>query len=55
MLPALFEKYRTTGVDEISDLRIFRSPPFFLEMWQAHGVARRFGSLPNLQLNLAEL
>jgi len=54
VLLALLEKYRATGVDEISDPRIFRLPPFF-EMGQAPGVARRFGSLPKLQSNLAEL
>ena len=54
VLLALLEKYRAVGVDEISDPRIFRLPPFF-EMGQAPGVARRFGSLPKLQLNLAEL
>jgi len=48
------EKFRATGVDEISDPRIFRLPPFF-EMGQAPGVARRFGSSPRLQENLAEL
>jgi type I restriction enzyme R subunit len=54
VLLALLEKYRATGVDEISDPRIFRLPPFF-EMGQAPGVARRFGSLQKLQANLVEL
>lgn len=54
VLLALLEKYRAAGVDEISDPRIFRLPPFF-EMGQAPGVARRFGSLSKLQANLAEL
>jgi len=54
VLLALLEKYRATGVDEISDPRIFRLPPFF-EMGQAPGVARRFGSLQKLQTNLIEL
>jgi len=54
VLLALLEKYRATGVDEISDPRVFRLPPFF-EMGQAPGVARRFGSPPKLQANLAKL
>ena len=51
---ALLEKYRALGIDEISDPRIFRLPPF-LEMGQAPGVAQRFGSLPNLQRSLSEM
>lgn len=54
VLLALLEKYRATGVDEISDPRIFRLPPFF-EMGQTPGVARRFGSLPALQEKLVDL
>jgi len=54
VLLALLEKYRATGVDEISDPRIFRLPPFF-EMGQAPGIARHFGSLPKLQANLVKL
>jgi hypothetical protein len=54
VLLALLEKYRATGVDEISDPRIFRLPPFF-EMGQAPGVARSFGSLPVLQEKFADL
>lgn len=54
VLLALLEKYRAVGIEEISDPRIFRLPPFF-EMGQAPGVARRFGSLPVLQEKLANL
>jgi type I restriction enzyme R subunit len=54
VLLALLEKYRATGIEEISDPRIFRLPPF-IEMGQAPGVARRFGSLPILQEKLADL
>jgi type I restriction enzyme, R subunit len=54
VLLALLEKYRATGIEEISDPRIFRLPPF-IEMGQAPGVARRFGSLPALQEKLADL
>ena len=54
VLLALLEKYRPTGVDEISDPRIFRLPPFF-EMGQAPGVVPHFGSLQKLQANLVEL
>jgi len=54
VLLALLEKYRATGVEEISDPRIFRLPPFF-EMGQAPGIARRFGSLTSLQEKLADL
>jgi len=54
VLLALLEKYRAVGIEEISDPRIFRLPPFF-EMGQAPGVALRFGSLPALQEKLADL
>ncbi|MDD5368047.1 MAG: DEAD/DEAH box helicase family protein [Anaerolineaceae bacterium] len=54
VLLALLEKYRAVGIEEISDPRIFRLPPFF-EMGQAPGVARRFGSLANLQSRLNEM
>jgi type I restriction enzyme, R subunit len=54
VLLALLEKYRATGIEEISDPRIFRLPPF-IEMGQAPGVARRFGSLPVLQEKMADL
>ena len=54
VLLSLLEKYRPTGVYEISDPRIFRFPPFF-DMGQAHIVARRFGSLQKLQANLVEI
>ena len=51
---ALVDKYRSAGIDEISDARVFRLPPF-LEMGQAPGVVRRFGSTEKLQDSLQEL
>jgi hypothetical protein len=54
VLLGLGEKYRATGIEEISDPRIFRLQPF-IKMGQAPGVARRFGSLPILQEKLADL
>ena len=50
----LLDKYRSAGIDEICDPRIFRLSPF-LEMGQAPGVVRRFGSMPKLQQSLAEM
>lgn len=51
---ALVDKYRAAGIDEISDARVFRLPPF-LEMGQAPGVVRRFGSTERLQESLREM
>lgn len=51
---ALVDKYRAAGIDEISDARVFRLPPF-LEMGQAPGVTRRFGSTERLQRSLREM
>ncbi len=45
---ALVDKYRAAGIEEIADARVFRLPPF-LEMGQAPGVVRRFGSIERLQ------
>lgn len=54
MLLALLDKYRAVGIEEIADARVFRLPPF-LEMGQAPGVVRRFGSTERLQQSLREL
>ena len=51
---ALVDKYRAAGIDEISVARVFRLPPF-LEMGQAPGVVRRFGSTERLQDSLREM
>lgn len=51
---ALVEKYRAVGIDEVSDPRIFRLSPF-LEMGQAPGVARRFGSAVALRQSVDEI
>ena len=48
------DKYRAAGIEEISDARVFRLPPF-LEMGQAPGVVRRFGSTAVLQNSLHEM
>ena len=53
VLLALLDKYRAAGIEEISDPRIFRLPPFF-EMGQAPGVARRFGSIHLLQKKISD-
>lgn len=50
----LVDKYRAAGIEEISDARVFRLPPF-LEMGQAPGVVRRFGSTERLQESLREM
>lgn len=51
---ALVDKYRAVGIEEVSDARIFRLPPF-LEMGQAPGVVRRFGSTERLQESLRQM
>lgn len=51
---ALVDKYRAAGIDEISDARVFRLPPF-LEMGQAPGVVHRFGTTERLQEGLREM
>lgn len=51
---SLVDKYRAAGIEEISDARVFRLPPF-LEMGQAPGVVRRFGSTGALQNSLNEM
>ncbi|MCS6841147.1 MAG: DEAD/DEAH box helicase family protein [Roseiflexaceae bacterium] len=54
VLLALLDKYRAAGIEEIADARVFRLPPF-LQMGQAPGVVRRFGSTERLQQSLREL
>jgi type I restriction enzyme R subunit len=51
---ALVDKYRAAGIEEITDARVFRLPPF-LEMGQAPGVVQRFGSTKILQDSLREM
>jgi type I restriction enzyme R subunit len=50
----LLDKYRAAGIEEISDARVFRLPPF-LAMGQAPGVVRRFGSTDWLKETVNEL
>ena len=54
VLVSLLDKSRAHGIDEISDARVFRLPPF-LEMGQAPGVVRRFGSADRLRKSMQEL
>lgn len=51
---ALIDKYRAAGIDEISDARVFRLPPFDA-MGQAPGVTRRFGSTERLRETINEV
>ncbi|MCL5997139.1 MAG: restriction endonuclease subunit R, partial [Chloroflexi bacterium] len=51
---SLLDKYRAAGIEEISDPRVFRLPPF-LQMGQAPGIVRRFGSAGALRASLQEL
>ncbi len=54
VVEALLEKYRLSGVDEITNPRIFRLPPF-KEMGELSGVMARFGSADALRQTLAEV
>ncbi|MEP0805676.1 MAG: DEAD/DEAH box helicase family protein [Chloroflexota bacterium] len=54
VVDALLEKYRLSGVDEITDPRIFRLSPF-KEMGELGGVIARFGSADALRETLAEI
>lgn len=54
VIPALIDKYRAAGIKELCDARVFRLPPF-LEMGQAPGLVRRFGSTDRLQESLREM
>jgi type I restriction enzyme R subunit len=51
---ALVDKYRAAGIEEICDARVFRLPPF-LDIGQAPGVVRLFGSTERLQESLREM
>ncbi len=54
VVEALLEKYRLSGVDEITNPRIFRLPPF-REMGELSGVVARFGGRDALRQTLAEV
>jgi type I restriction enzyme R subunit len=51
---ALLDKYRVGGINEVADARVFRLPPF-LQMGQAPGVVRRFGSTDLLRRTIVEV
>lgn len=54
VVEALLEKYRLSGVDEITNPRVFRLPPF-KAMGELRGVTQRFGGAEPLRQTLAEL
>ncbi len=54
VVEALLDKYRLSGVDEITNPRIFRLPPF-KEMGELSGVMTRFGGADALRQTLAEV
>ncbi|MEJ5226032.1 MAG: type I restriction-modification enzyme R subunit C-terminal domain-containing protein, partial [Anaerolineales bacterium] len=54
VVEALLKKYRLSGVDEITNPRIFRLPPF-KEMGELSGVIARFGGKEALRQTLAEV
>ncbi len=54
VVEALLEKYRLEGVDEITNPRVFRLPPF-KEMGELSGVMARFGGAEPLRRTLTEL
>ncbi len=54
VVEALLEKYRLSGVDEITNPRIFRLSPF-KEMGELSGVMQRFGGADGLRQTLAEV
>jgi type I restriction enzyme R subunit len=54
VLEALLEKYRLGGVDQMTDPRVFRLPPF-KAMGELRGVVQRFGGTEPLRQTLAEL
>jgi len=51
---ALLERYRTFGIDEITDARIFNLPPFD-KMGRAPGVLKRFETPENYQATMQEM
>lgn len=54
VVEALLEKYCLSGVEEITDPRVFRLPPF-KEMGELSGVIARFGSTNALRQTLTEI
>ncbi len=54
VVDALLEKYRLSGVDEITNPRVFRLPPF-KQMGELSGVAARFGGADRLRQILQEI
>lgn len=54
VVKALLEKYRLSGVEEITNPRIFRLPPFN-QMGELNGVINCFGGAESLRQMLAEL
>lgn len=54
VVEALLEKYRLSGVDEITNPKVFRLPPF-KAMGELRGVTQRFGGAEPLRQTLAEL
>jgi type I restriction enzyme R subunit len=54
VVEALLEKYRLSGVDEITNPKVFRLPPF-RAMGELRGVTQRFGGAEPLRQTLAEL
>ena len=51
---AILERYRTYGIDEITDARIFNLPPFD-RMGRAPGVLKRFGTPKKYQATMQEM
>ncbi len=54
VVEALLEKYRLNGVDEITNPRVFRLPPF-REMGELRGVSQRFGGPEPLRQTIQEI
>lgn len=54
VIEALLDKYGLNGIDEITDPRIFRLPPF-KAMGELSGVAQRFGSAAALRQTIQEV
>ncbi|MBN2005590.1 MAG: DEAD/DEAH box helicase family protein [Anaerolineae bacterium] len=54
IVEALLDKYRLSGVDEITDPKVFRLPPF-KAMGELRGVIQRFGGAEPLRQTLVEL
>lgn len=54
VVDALLEKYRLSGVDEITNPRVFRLPPF-KAMGELQGVIARFGNADALRRTVTEI